>query len=533
MSRRIDVELTSTRPDGTWTWRAAGAKLPKGELAGSLIPDGVSLGDVVKVEADFLIDGIEILSVLPPKPARTEPERLEVTGTGKDGPGVTTQLAPKGRGRDRGGGGRDGRRRGGRQDGRGGDKRGTAGKDKPRRDEKPRDGQPASERPKGRRDRPSRPRSDDRPSKPKPKKLRPKRAHRSAVLATVPEEQRPIAEQVLRGGLPAVRQAIETQNEGARAAGQPEIDPAVFMKMAEDLLPVLKAAEWHDRADAAMATIEDVSLADLRSVVVAADGNARTDETRALAEKLRTGLTLRVDREHQAWLGELRTATSEGRTVRALRLSSRPPKAGTPLPADLLSALAQQASAALAADVAPQRWGTVLDAVSYSPARAQVVPVGLPPEPGDELLATVRKVAGRVPAIAALFGVEASTARRPRRKPRIPPAPEPTPTATPPEAPAAASEVEVRPEPETAASEIEPVEAETAASEVEPVEPETAASEVEPVEPETAASEVEVEPVEPETAASEVEVEPVEPETAASEVELVEPDEAVVSDVGE
>ena len=268
------------------------------------------------------------------------------------------------------------------------------------------------------------------------------------MLATVPEEQRPIAEQVLRGGLPAVRQAIETQNEGARAAGQPEIDPAVFMKMAEDLLPVLKAAEWHDRADAAMATIEEVSLTDLRSVVVAADGNARTDETRALAEKLRTGLTLRVDREHHAWLGELRTATSEGRTVRALRLSSRPPKAGTPLPADLLTALAEQASAALASDVASQRWGTVLDAVSYSPARAQVVPAGLPPEPGEELLATVRKVAGRVPAIAALFGVEGPTARRPRRKPPIPPAPTPTPTAAPPEAPAAAAATEVEAEPE-------------------------------------------------------------------------------------
>lgn len=329
MSRRIDVELTSTRPDGTWTWRAAGAKLPKGELAGSLIPEGVSLGDVVKVEADFLIDGIEILSVLPPKAARAEPERLEVVGTGKDEPAVTTQLAPKGRGRGRGrdGDGREGGRRGGgRRDDRGGPRRGGEGRDKARPDGQSRNGRPESERPKSRRDRPSRPRPDDRPAKPKPKKLRPKREHRTAVLATVPEEQRPIAEHVLRGGLPAVRQAIETQNEGARAAGQPEIDPAVFLKMAEDLLPVLKAAEWHDRADAAMATIEDVSLADLRSVVVAADGNARTDETRALAEKLRTGLTLRVDREHQAWLAELRTATSEGRTVRALRLSSRPPR---------------------------------------------------------------------------------------------------------------------------------------------------------------------------------------------------------------
>ena len=30
MSRRIEVELTSSRDDGTWTWRAAGAKQPAG-----------------------------------------------------------------------------------------------------------------------------------------------------------------------------------------------------------------------------------------------------------------------------------------------------------------------------------------------------------------------------------------------------------------------------------------------------------------------------------------------------------------------
>ena len=30
MSRRLEIELTSTREDGTWTWRAAGAKVPKG-----------------------------------------------------------------------------------------------------------------------------------------------------------------------------------------------------------------------------------------------------------------------------------------------------------------------------------------------------------------------------------------------------------------------------------------------------------------------------------------------------------------------
>ena len=46
MSRRIEVELTSQRDDGTWTWRAAGAKQPKGSLDGTLLYDGASVGDV-------------------------------------------------------------------------------------------------------------------------------------------------------------------------------------------------------------------------------------------------------------------------------------------------------------------------------------------------------------------------------------------------------------------------------------------------------------------------------------------------------
>ena len=64
MSRRIEIELTSSRPDGTWTWRAAGAREPKGVLEGSVLGGGSKVGDVVKVEADFDIDGITILSVL-------------------------------------------------------------------------------------------------------------------------------------------------------------------------------------------------------------------------------------------------------------------------------------------------------------------------------------------------------------------------------------------------------------------------------------------------------------------------------------
>ena len=61
MSRRLDIELTSNRQDGTWTWRAAGAKSPKGVVDSSLLSAAAKTGDVLKVEADFDIDGISVL----------------------------------------------------------------------------------------------------------------------------------------------------------------------------------------------------------------------------------------------------------------------------------------------------------------------------------------------------------------------------------------------------------------------------------------------------------------------------------------
>ena len=63
--------------------------------------------------------------------------------------------------------------------------------------------------------------------------------------------------------------------------------------------------------------------------------SGRDDESKALAQQLREALTRRVDEEHQQWLEELRLTLKAERVVRALRLSSRPPKAGAPLPPDL------------------------------------------------------------------------------------------------------------------------------------------------------------------------------------------------------
>jgi hypothetical protein len=452
MPRRIEVELTSQREDGTWTWRAAGARQPKGTLDGSLLFDGAKVGDVVRADAEFEIDGIEIVSVLPPKGARKEPERIELIPSAlSDDQLVITTLAPKGRG----GRGRGDRERGRRGDRERGDR--PEGRRERRRDERHTgEGEARAHRPR----REPRPRPAPLPERPKPKRLRPLRHHRSAVLAELPDEERPIAEQVLRGGVPAVRQAVEKQNEQARADGRPEIKAEPLVAIAERLLPRLRAAEWRDRADAALANLDELDLRDLRSVVVAADTAARDDETRELANTLREGLNRRVEEEHQAWLTELAETIAAGRTVRALRLSSRPPKAGAPLPADLAAKLVESAVAAFSPDVTPERWATVLDAVAYSPVRAQVTPASYPESPSDEVLATVRKLAGRVPHIAAHFGIEPSRSggRGRGRSGGATPPPPPAPEAVGPtdESP------EVAPETEAAA----PVESSAVATEV-------------------------------------------------------------------
>ncbi len=433
MSRRIEIELTSTKDDGTWTWRAAGAKQPKGVVDASVLPGGASVGDVLRVEVEMGLEGTEVTTVLPPKGPRAEPERLELATRdlsedelvtsklvgkrgrrdrdgdgdrrggrrgGRDGrPGGRGDGRPGGRGDGRPGGGRDGRPGGRGRDG-GGDGRGDRG---PRGEGGGRGG-PRPER--GRR-----PRPDD---KPKPKRLRPRRTHRKGVLDTLEVHERPIAEEVLRGGIPAVRQAVEKQNEQARAEGRPEVDPAQLEALAERLLPRLRTAEWRDRADAALADIDEIDLRDLRTVVVAADSAARDDETRALAAQLKEGLERRIEADQAAWLAEMASLLTDGRVVRALRVSSRPPKAGVPLPADLATRLTDAASASLTADTPTDRWATVLDALSLSPVHARVAPESLPAEPSDELKAAAAANGEKVPLVAQALGVEPVAPKRSR-----------------------------------------------------------------------------------------------------------------------
>ncbi|HEX6567876.1 MAG TPA: hypothetical protein VF015_01890 [Acidimicrobiales bacterium] len=413
MSRRIDIELTSSREDGSWTWRAAGAREPRGTVDGAILPAGAEVGQVLRAEVEGYLDGMDIVAVLPPRAPRSEPERLELKSARTDQPLVTSTLAA--------------RRPGGRSDERSGERgrrrpeRGREG-DRPRRDRRG-----ARDRQDARHERPSRPAPPPVEDKPKPKRLRPGKAHRSALLEAVPAEQRPIAEQLLAGGIPSVRQAIDKQNEALRAEGKPEVKPDALLRVAEDLRPRALTAAWRDRAEAAAAVVDDLDLRDLRSVVNAAGDAGRDDEARALAAQLREALANRVEKEHAAWLAELAETVQAGRVVRALRLSSRPPKAGAPIPGDIATQLAEATAASLTDETGPERWATVLDALAYSPVRRRVIPQSLPTKLSPDLRSTIARLASRLPDIAHIFDIEPDPAaeraargqarRRPGRSP--------------------------------------------------------------------------------------------------------------------
>jgi hypothetical protein len=447
MGRRIDIELTSERDDQMWTWRAAGAKQPRGVLDAALLYEGARVGDVVRAEADFEIDGINVTAVTPPRAPKAQPERLEVIGPPREHTPVTSSLAPKRertRDRDRDGDGprsdrdptrrhdrgRERERRPRRTGERTGEPTGERRTAPGRGERAPRADRPARARRAGT-DHPPRPATEAAP-RPRPKRLQPKRVHRDEALASLSPEQRPVAEQVLRGGLPAVRQAVKEQNAKARAAGEPLIKPDALLAMAEDLLPRLKAAEWLDRAEAAVASIDDITLRDLRAIVTGSEGLTRDDVSRTLAAELRDALQRRAEEQRTTWIGEITSSLDEGRVVRALRASSRPPEPGTTVPPELASRLTDAAGAAMAADVPPDRWAAVLDAVVSSPVRKSVQPQSLPAEQDDALLAAARQAAPRVPALGTLLGIArpaVGAAGRQVRRPRPAPASSPAPPA--------------------------------------------------------------------------------------------------------
>ncbi len=396
MSRRIDIELTSALADGSWTWRAAGARKPNGVVDGSILPAGSEVGDLLKVEVEQMLDGIEVQSIVKGREKPESSNVLELLPSERPFEAVIETRAKRDRS-DRGDRGDRGDRRGR------GDARNKRNKREGRSDE-------GGRRDEGRRNEGRRPHFEappELPQRPKPKRLRPGKLRRNEVLAGLPEEQRPIAELALQG-IPAVRARVKEDNVKLEAEGKPTMPEAGVVKMAEDLLPKLRVAEWLDRAEAAKRQMEHLDLRDLRSVVAASEDSivARDETTRELAEELRASLLRKQDEELMLWFGDIDAAIGVGRVIRALRLSSQPPKAGVMFPPELARRLSEAAVAALLPDDPADRWIAVLEALAFSPVRTLVTPTEPPTTITDDLKKTALRLGPALPQIAALLGVE-------------------------------------------------------------------------------------------------------------------------------
>lgn len=432
MGRRIDIELTSRRDDGIWTWRVPGARQPRGEVDGALVPDGSKVGDVLRADADFDLDGIVVTSVVGAKAVKTADARraglIEMIGSGSSAPtGVSVTMA---------GGGRRRRDEGRRDDGERADRpprgertsRGERGPaaERPSRGERPaasadrerpgRDRRPRPERAERAEngDRPRRgPDSSERAAR--QRRMQPAATFRNAALAELRPEQLPVAEQLLRGGIPAVRQAIEEQNARASSEGRATVSPEPLLAMAEELLPKMTLASWKDRATALRAQGKEAPLREVRSVVAGASAVALDDEARALHGALRESLATRVTALRDGWHARITAALDEGRVEDALRVASRPPEPAARIPAEMAVRMAAAAGAAMAPDVPEAQWTALLQAVVASPVRRSVKPAGLPTGASEELLQVARHTAGQVPELARLLGLPIPPPPGPRR----------------------------------------------------------------------------------------------------------------------
>ena len=418
MAHRIEVELTSQTGDSTWTWRAAGAKQPRGTVASSLVPEGSGVGTVLRAEVETTLDGTTVTALLPPKGKGDDRrvERIEVLGTPQRGPDVNVVLTSKSKRRrdDRTEGGRDGARRP--ADRR---PRGDGGQRGSRTDTRTRGGDRTGGPPESgagrRRTGPARPGGRESGGRDNPRRLTPSSAYRNAALATLPPEQLPVAEQLLKGGIPAVRTAIEEQNARARAEQRPEVTPGPLLALAEQLLPVVNLASWKDRAAAARAAGKDVPLRELRSIVASSSTVTLDDEGTEMATALRTALDQRVAALRERWVERITSALDDGRTVEAVRASIRPPEPAARLSSELAVRLAEAAGQAMSAETPPQEWLALLEVVVDSPVRRTVKPAGLPADADDTVLAAARKASGYVPELARLMGIPIPPPPGPRR----------------------------------------------------------------------------------------------------------------------
>jgi hypothetical protein len=236
--------------------------------------------------------------------------------------------------------------------------------------------------------------------------------YRNALLATLSPEQLPVAEQLLRGGMPAVRAAVELQNKNASAQGRPTIDATTIERIAEDLLNRTSLSLWKDRAAGAIGAGRELRLRDLRAVVTSAKTVSLDDEARTQLKELQVSLTARIDHLRTQWNEKLEAAIVSKNVKEALALVARPPDMSTRVSADAAGRVVALVSETLNADQDPKLWNEIVELTADTSIRRNVKPLGIPTDESSRAVAVHN--AGAIPELAKLLGM------------KVPPPPPPT-----------------------------------------------------------------------------------------------------------
>ncbi len=418
MSRRIDIEITSCRSDGSWTWRAAGALQPKGVVNEMPLPGDAKVGTVLRAEVDTDLDGVWVRQLMPAKTSSPKAATLEITGTKQDGK-VTVQLAPKGRDRSKPRRDRDDRRP---PVGNGGPRRTSPGgptlpeneSGRPKRPHREaalknitQDASPdatlqeieGTESLHARERKPFR--KAPQTTKPRAVRLVPQHKHLDALYQKLSAEEIPVAEKLAAGGMPTLRRALQQEKDLAKQEGRLGLSEDGILQIAERILSDVKEAVWRDRADAAILILDRISLRDLRAVV--SQAVPRDDEGRGLLQQLRTSLSERLEKLRNKWEADITHSLETNKILQALRLSAKPPEPTARLTAVLATRLAESVSNAMTSEVSPERWVALVEAAAASPVKRLIKPIGIP-DHADVKKEAVKEL-GRIPSLAHLLGV--------------------------------------------------------------------------------------------------------------------------------
>ena len=236
--------------------------------------------------------------------------------------------------------------------------------------------------------------------------------HRNSLLATLSPEQLPVAEQLLRGGMPSVRAAVAEQNKNATAQGRPTIDAATIDRIAEELLGKTNLALWKDRAAGAIGAGRELRLRDLRAVVTSAKTVSLDDEARVQLKELQVSLTRPTGAPANAVEREARSRGRVEERERGARPRGAPPDMSTRVSAEMAAKVVAITSEALSADADPTQWKEIVELTVDTSIRRNVKPQGIPDDESCKAVAIHN--AGAIPEFAKLLGM------------KVPPPPPPT-----------------------------------------------------------------------------------------------------------